>query len=152
MQQGRNTRGKLFDNGLLVITLYWSDICLIMKYVKGVLLTIIKDVIEHLFKRRRNVLVLVVLLKLYAIIHVKSLRFICINIQEDIMNKLDRTICEGCASYKIFGMNEKAIPCIVSPIKGNKQCPCLICLIKSMCENSCKEYREYKGLVSSHQV
>ena len=58
------------------------------------------------------------------------------------MSKNDRTICEGCKSLKSKHLG--IYKCGTVPFKkDNKQCPCLICLIKSMCTIACQEFKDY---------
>ena len=53
---------------------------------------------------------------------------------------ISRKLCIGCDTYK----NNV---CLVEPTiirKGiKKMCPCRTCLVKVMCDNTCKEYKEY---------
>lgn len=44
-------------------------------------------------------------------------------------------ICKGCKSIIQFHS------CIVPPIKNGKICPCSICLVKTMCNEPCEEFK-----------
>ena len=56
-------------------------------------------------------------------------------------NQHDRkTICKGCAVQNRG--------CFVSPFYKDRECPCLTCLIKSMCSEGCDERTKYWGHVS----
>jgi hypothetical protein len=54
--------------------------------------------------------------------------------KKDDMIQLRESNCKGCKSYKY---------CSIPPVRYNIQCPCLKCLIKSMCNDSCREYIDY---------
>ena len=50
-------------------------------------------------------------------------------------------MCTGCRSY------ENDVPC--KYIKNDKEvCPCLICLIKGMCNDACEKFRIYNIIPS----
>jgi len=44
-------------------------------------------------------------------------------------------ICIGCHTCHM------SVNC--EPIKGNKTCPCVSCLVKSMCVTACKPFNEF---------
>lgn len=46
--------------------------------------------------------------------------------------------CEGCIVLEDSGQ------CYMINLGREKDCPCRICLIKVMCNTTCKEYDEYK--------
>ena len=52
--------------------------------------------------------------------------------------KCDRKICEGCFTNG---------HCDQVPSIGDIVCPCIICLIKTMCANACEEYTVYEDLI-----
>jgi len=53
--------------------------------------------------------------------------------------------CEGCFMFRREGriMFKKNKSCDVITAGKEKNCPCRSCLVKVMCENSCKEYIDY---------
>ena len=53
--------------------------------------------------------------------------------------EFDRLKCKGCASITNF------MDCPYPPVKNGKLCPCLTCLVKSMCSNPCDEFHKYKS-------
>lgn len=53
--------------------------------------------------------------------------------------------CIGCTSYRSHRKHkcgDEAIP----QISETEQCPCRLCLIKTMCSNGCKAFHDYKRL------
>jgi len=59
------------------------------------------------------------------------------------MNKLE--LCKGCKSYLNIYTNRSRLDspirrCLADPIKNDKQCPCIECLIKGMCSKGCEAY------------
>lgn len=42
--------------------------------------------------------------------------------------------CEGCCLY------EQAIECKILEIYKGSKCPCIKCLVKPICENSCEDF------------
>lgn len=50
-------------------------------------------------------------------------------------------ICKGCRTLEFIGPI-----CITKPKKGIATCPCLICLIKGVCESSCTQFDCYRQL------
>ena len=51
-------------------------------------------------------------------------------------------MCEGCWTYNIV----KKPRCKHIPMKDNKQCPCSICLVKTMCNKVCEEFAIYTDI------
>ena len=54
--------------------------------------------------------------------------------------------CKGCLSYSEdlrSGCSIDSIP----HISETEQCPCITCLVKGMCEDSCEDLRLYHGLI-----
>lgn len=49
--------------------------------------------------------------------------------------------CEGCRTY-----NKKHGTCQSVDVTLFGRCPCSTCLIKAMCEVSCRDYHNFKGL------
>jgi len=49
-------------------------------------------------------------------------------------------VCEGCTFYK---WNERVV-CRTPLIIGIDYCPCLTCLVKSMCSDTCNRFFAYK--------
>lgn len=54
-------------------------------------------------------------------------------------------LCKGCKSHyeKNYGKY-----CISKPIKGDVQCPCIECILKTICENECSQFRFFHELKS----
>jgi hypothetical protein len=56
---------------------------------------------------------------------------------------LRRKICRGCYTYESYlkyikDYNDEDFPiCSIKPIVGGKVCPCVSCLVKMVCENTC---------------
>lgn len=55
--------------------------------------------------------------------------------------------CEGCISYRPHRdigdqCGDEAIPHISETLS----CPCSICIVKTMCNNSCEDFHDYKKL------
>jgi hypothetical protein len=50
-----------------------------------------------------------------------------------IKNKDERKVCKGCKFYEHF--------------VTFSQCPCLTCLVKSMCSRTCEEFFKYRDRV-----
>ena len=60
------------------------------------------------------------------------------------MSKYDRRLCEGCNSNSFsINVNREICICNTLPIKDNKTCPCSICIVKSMCQNVCEEFKRH---------
>jgi hypothetical protein len=51
--------------------------------------------------------------------------------------------CKGCHTY-----NHLTISCSASIINNSDKCPCRICLIKTVCNKACGEYRIFSGQYS----
>jgi hypothetical protein len=49
--------------------------------------------------------------------------------------------CVGCYSFEFYD-NIKYICIEGIPESQVKKCPCQVCLIKSMCTNTCQEYKK----------
>ncbi len=62
---------------------------------------------------------------------------------------MSNNLCKGCLShinkikYKLNRTTEQYIQC--EP-EDNKICPCITCLIKSMCTDNCELYDKYRGI------
>lgn len=56
-------------------------------------------------------------------------------------------VCKGCKSYlnKEYRASKKLSPCRVVHKKNGQVCPCSQCLVKSMCESQCDEFRDYSN-------
>ena len=59
------------------------------------------------------------------------------------MTKNDRKICKGCLDLTCT--KSIIIRCSIS-IKDDKNCPCSICLVKSMCRDICEEFVNFAAL------
>lgn len=46
--------------------------------------------------------------------------------------------CRGCTTYESS--------CLLNPVVKSIPCPCLTCVVKSMCYRSCEEHREFTEL------
>jgi len=47
--------------------------------------------------------------------------------------------CQGCSVHEAYGQ------CLVSPRnKYGNTCPCIKCLVKSMCRDACEEWLSYR--------
>ncbi len=57
-------------------------------------------------------------------------------------------ICKGCASY----INERGdrLHCNTVHKKNGHACPCSTCLVKSMCEQQCDDFKIYSGSDKNH--
>lgn len=56
----------------------------------------------------------------------------------------DKKGCKGCSMLEVMDI------CVFNPMyKNRSECPCQICLIKSMCKSSCEEFDKvhYKGSI-----
>lgn len=53
--------------------------------------------------------------------------------------------CKGCAGFEIKSNCQLII--------GNrdKDCPCKVCLIRSMCIDTCKEYKVYASIILNYK-
>ena len=49
--------------------------------------------------------------------------------------------CRGCNMYKIE-LNKCGVE-VLPHISETEHCPCLTCLLKGICQNTCKEYDVY---------
>ena len=47
--------------------------------------------------------------------------------------------CEGC---RMFNMSQCEIG-LYPELSEDLKCPCLVCLVKGMCNEACKEFRQY---------
>lgn len=63
-------------------------------------------------------------------------------VQIDKVLELRRSVCKGCLTYET--MNEDQL-CPVPHKINRKPCPCSKCMIKMVCEDTCDEFRLYKG-------
>ena len=64
---------------------------------------------------------------------------------EKSMEKTNHDECRGCLINELI---KESAECV---FKTNRKwdyykCPCLMCLIKGMCEKSCDEYKQYSNL------
>lgn len=61
--------------------------------------------------------------------------------------------CKGCFCY---GYEPKSnMICTLKPFYNNKQCPCLTCLVKTVCQcydNECKLYYEFSNEQISDKI
>ncbi len=68
------------------------------------------------------------------------------------------SICYGCkghATYKTIPYSADTavgsvidyVECETKPIKGIARCPCINCLVKSMCTSECLLYKTYAHLI-----
>jgi len=60
----------------------------------------------------------------------------------------DKILCKGCATYvvqTITTSNEVIIdiPCDIDVESGGKQCPCLTCIVKAICDIPCELITDY---------
>ena len=53
------------------------------------------------------------------------------------MSKYDRKLCEGCISYNSF---DKVCMYHTPRTKGNQKCPCVNCIVKTMCIETCDDF------------
>ena len=60
------------------------------------------------------------------------------------LEKLKDAYCRGCTSY--YGIDRINKVCDMLPINENEKCPCVDCLIKSMCDDGCKLFAKYCGI------
>jgi len=57
--------------------------------------------------------------------------------------------CEGCLSFSLD--ISRGIDCEIPPwIPTGEKCPCLTCLIKGMCHNSCDAFENYVKLAGKY--
>jgi len=49
-------------------------------------------------------------------------------------------ICKGCPELDL---------CSRISIKDKMQCPCMNCIVKSMCNNACEEFQDYMNIQES---
>lgn len=57
---------------------------------------------------------------------------------------LRRTICKGCHTF--IQKNNGPEKCQIPPINEHgEHCPCSICMVKMMCENSCESLHNYQN-------
>lgn len=65
-------------------------------------------------------------------------------------NKFLYTMCEGCANYGYITTLKPDLEIyhrdcnIEYPVLSDRQCPCINCIVKGMCNNVCRELLEYK--------
>ena len=53
------------------------------------------------------------------------------------------SLCEGCNTKTLFKKAYRGNFCIISNSpKKIPECPCQICLLKSMCETECEEFKK----------
>lgn len=64
------------------------------------------------------------------------------------LKKVRDYVCKGCGSYinKEYRSSKKLAPCRVVHKKNGQICPCSQCLVKSMCETQCDEFRDYSNM------
>jgi hypothetical protein len=58
-----------------------------------------------------------------------------------------QNLCKGCTSFRAYRdigdqCGDESIP----QISNKEQCPCSICIVKTMCTNGCKDFQDYKIL------
>lgn len=62
------------------------------------------------------------------------------------MSNITISGCKGCA------VNAEYERCRIDPInKSGIQCPCRECLVKGMCNTSCKLYQQFRGYVGYNE-
>lgn len=49
-------------------------------------------------------------------------------------------LCKGCINTDFNNGLFAMLTCKLIPIQNNKQCPCSICLVKSMCGSYCTDF------------
>lgn len=54
--------------------------------------------------------------------------------------------CEGCRSHT-YKSDSTFIGCDLVPVYGNVICPCVECLVKSICKIVCYKLSEYRMMV-----
>ena len=59
--------------------------------------------------------------------------------------------CKGCRSYSPYEETLCSAE-VIQFISESKECPCLTCLIKMICENSCDKFLIYLEKVRSRNV
>lgn len=65
------------------------------------------------------------------------------------MKKLINELCKGCYSSKLVDMGSPdltKIMCAIRPVHKGVTCPCVTCLVKSMCQQGCEEYKAFGDL------
>ena len=55
--------------------------------------------------------------------------------------------CKGCLTYN--EKNDRCSDLVVSLFDSKKDCPCKECLIKVMCKEGCKDYREFHDFIKT---
>jgi hypothetical protein len=61
---------------------------------------------------------------------------------------IDEDICKGCWEFEL-GYEGHPSWCPVVPQKGDKSCPCILCLVKMLeCDSPCDEWYEYDDFVN----
>lgn len=65
----------------------------------------------------------------------------------DKLKKVRDYVCKGCGSYinKDYISDRKLAVCTVVHKKNGQVCPCSQCLVKSMCESQCDEFKDYSN-------
>ena len=48
-------------------------------------------------------------------------------------------MCQGCST-------KRGWLCDQPPVKNNKDCPCVSCIVKTMCSDMCKDYAIYANI------
>jgi len=57
-------------------------------------------------------------------------------------------ICEGCLTYRESKTTDNFISCYLRPhVHTHHWCPCIKCLIKSMCNAPCEEFGKYIDII-----
>jgi len=61
--------------------------------------------------------------------------------------KIMKSECKGCLSYSedlIMGCEIESTPYRSGPYSKTRYCPCLNCLVKGVCEDSCQDLENYQ--------
>ncbi len=57
--------------------------------------------------------------------------------------------CKSCRSYSILAQEPSCAMRWFSYIPKDPACPCLTCIVKTMCTNQCEDYMNYINLIGS---
>lgn len=62
------------------------------------------------------------------------------------MKKVVNNLCKGCNSNKLVDMGSvdpTKVLCLIKPVYKGVTCPCVTCLVKSMCQQGCEKYKAF---------
>jgi len=65
---------------------------------------------------------------------------------------MSKHICSGCLTYDTrIKPEDSHFPneCFETPIQGFLKCPCLDCIVKSMCESTCGKFYTFKNITKA---